>query len=68
VVLEPDEELARGTGHAEANIIDHMRDNQVTPATIGAGRPICSPCEERLSSANAQPATELKSQIRQTHT
>lgn len=68
VGLEPDEELARGTGHAEVNIIDHMRNNQIAPVAMGAGRPICSPCEEYLSRSNTRPATELKSQIRQANT
>jgi filamentous hemagglutinin len=63
VVLQPEEELARGNDHAEVNVRKHMHNQRITPTTIGAGRPICASCANDMTTAGARPATELKTPI-----
>jgi filamentous hemagglutinin len=60
VTLIPGEELATGTGHAEASILEYMKANGIAPDLIGAGRPICAACADLLDGAGASPATPLK--------
>lgn len=58
--LKGDEELATGDGHAEVSGIDYMNQHGITPIAVGAGRPICAPCEDRINRAHAAPASKLK--------
>jgi hypothetical protein len=60
VTLKDGEELATGDGHAEPSGIDYMHDHGITPVAVGAGKPICTPCETTIDNAGAAPATKLK--------
>ena len=60
VTLRDGEELARGNGHAEVSILDHMTDRSIRPTYIAAGRPICSPCADSIDAADARTASPLK--------
>lgn len=60
VTLKDCEELATGNGHAEVSGIDYMREHGITPVAVGAGKPICTPCETTIDNAGAAPATKLK--------
>lgn len=60
VELKPGEERAMGDGHAETSILDYMEENRISPTHVGAGRPICDPCADRIEEAGAKPASELK--------
>jgi hypothetical protein len=60
VTLKDGEELATGDGHAEVSGIDYMNQHGITPVAVGAGKPICTPCETTIDNAGAAPATKLK--------
>ena len=60
VTLKDGEELATGDGHAEVSGINYMNDHGITPVAVGAGKPICTPCETTIDGAGAAPATPLK--------
>jgi filamentous hemagglutinin len=60
ITLDPGEELATGSGHAETNILGYMKDNGIKPIWIAAGRPICGPCAEAIAQAGASPAGPLR--------
>jgi hypothetical protein len=60
VTLKDGEELAEGDGHAEVSGIDYMNDHGITPVAVGAGRPICKPCETTIDNSGAAAASELK--------
>jgi hypothetical protein len=64
------EEQARGpkggpiySGHAEDQILQYMKNNEITPHEIAAGRPICEKCEPQIAKAGARPTSPLKSAI-----
>jgi filamentous hemagglutinin len=59
-MIRPDEEVATGGGHAENSILDYMKANGITPAQVGAGRPICPACAAAIDKAGAQPGSPLK--------
>ncbi|MFI7603243.1 RHS repeat-associated core domain-containing protein [Actinoplanes sp. NPDC049681] len=59
-MVRPGEEVATGTGHAEANILDYMKANGITPGQVGAGRPICPACASAIENAGARPGSPLK--------
>jgi RHS repeat-associated protein len=53
----------RATGpqqHAEQNVLQAMRENGLTPVTVGASRPICALCESDILRAGATTATPVK--------
>jgi hypothetical protein len=60
VTLRDGEEVALGPGHAETSILKHMEDNNITPTTIAAGRPICDSCAGTIQQAGATAATAYK--------
>ncbi|MFI5492374.1 FG-GAP-like repeat-containing protein [Actinoplanes sp. NPDC051859] len=61
VKLKRGEEMAKGTGHAEENVLTHMRENGITPEWVAAGRPICrGRCAPAIEAAGARPASPVK--------
>jgi filamentous hemagglutinin len=60
VTVEADEIVAEGCGHAECNVIDRAVTEGVQLEAVGAGRPICPTCAERINESGAQPATPLR--------
>ena len=59
-------EVAKGSpgqtlsGHAERQILEHMRRQGLKPVTIGASRPICRVCASAIRRAGGTFATRLK--------
>jgi filamentous hemagglutinin len=60
VTLNQGETLVSGTGHAEADIVNHANQNGLTLLEVGATRPICPACAELIKDSGAQPVTPLK--------
>lgn len=60
VTLNEGEVVAPGRGHAEADIVTWAEQREQKVLTVGAGRPICTPCAEEIRRADAVPATPLK--------
>lgn len=60
--IGPGEEIATGDGtmHAEVRALKYMDEHHIDPVTVGAGRPICSECEQALADAGVVPASPLK--------
>lgn len=58
----PGEEIATGDGtmHAEVRALKYMEEHGIDPVTVGAGRPICSECEQAIVGAGVVPASPLK--------
>lgn len=60
VTLNPGETLVRGSGHAEANIVNYAQENGLNLLEVGATRPICPACAAAIEAAGAKPVTPLK--------
>ena len=60
VTLRPGEELARGFGHAEDDIVSYMLRNDISPLSVSAGRPICPRCGRLIGGAGARPGSRLR--------
>lgn len=58
--IQAGEEVAPGLGHAEQDILAYMLENEISPLTVGAGRPICPICAGEIRGAGASAATPLK--------
>jgi filamentous hemagglutinin len=52
--------LLRGTGHAEADIVNFARQNGLKLLEIGATRPICPSCASLIKHVGAKIVTPLK--------
>ena len=48
------------SGHAERQVLEHMRRQGLKPITIGASRPICLKCQSAIRRAGATFATRVK--------
>ena len=62
VQLNPDEIMAAGYGHAEADIVNFARENGYTLVEVGATRPICADCFFSIQGSGAVPVTPIKQQ------
>jgi filamentous hemagglutinin len=60
VTLRSGEELARGFGHAEDDIVYYMLRNDISPLSVSAGRPICPRCGRLIGGAGARPGSPLR--------
>jgi len=60
-MLKSNEVAIKGTGHAEATIINHAKSTGATVLRVAASRPICPSCATTISNAGAAPASALKS-------
>jgi len=66
VLSERKIEVAKGSrgeglsGHAERQVLEHMRRQGLKPITIGASRPICLKCQSAIRRAGATFATRIK--------
>jgi hypothetical protein len=59
--VAPGDVIATGTSrHAEINIINYARANNLEIITIGATRPVCSPCAAAMGARGIPAATPLK--------
>jgi len=54
------ETVARGTGHAEQNIVSHARENGMKVVSVGAGRPVCGDCVKAIEGAGGTVASPKK--------
>lgn len=52
--------IVEGEGHAEENIVNWAQQSGKKVLTVGAGRPICSKCERKLTEVGSEFATPLK--------
>jgi RHS repeat-associated protein len=60
VTLNPGETMVAGTGHAEADIINYARANNLRVIDIGATRPVCVPCQDAINPTGANISTPLR--------
>jgi filamentous hemagglutinin len=60
VTLKPGEELATGSGHAEANVVQHMNENSISPSYVAAGRPICGACAASITRSGGATAGRVR--------
>jgi hypothetical protein len=58
--LNPGEIRIQGIGHAEADIVNFVRQNGLNLLEIGATRPICRSCASLIDEVGATPVTRLK--------
>ncbi|MGN8071584.1 hypothetical protein [Mucilaginibacter sp. 22184] len=59
-MLKPGEVEAKGNGHAEVTVLDHLRVNNLSIRSIGASRPVCANCNVAIESFGIKAATPLK--------
>jgi RHS repeat-associated protein len=59
-MLKPGEIEAKGNGHAEVTVLDHLRVNNLSIRSIGASRPVCANCNVAIESFGIKAATPLK--------
>jgi filamentous hemagglutinin len=59
-LIQPDDVIVPGTGHAEADIVAFCRVNGWRLIGVGATRPICTGCAAEIAGAGAQAETPLK--------
>ena len=52
-LINPNETVVNGIGHAEANIVDWANANNQQVIAVGAGRPICPVCAQIIKNAGA---------------
>ena len=62
-MLQAGEVEARGPGHAEVAVLDHVKTNNLNVRSIGASRPICSNCAVNISSFGIAPSMDKPHQI-----
>jgi filamentous hemagglutinin len=62
VTLNENEVLVKGQGdiHAEVDIVNYCKDNNLDLISIGATRPVCPNCVETVASTGAEISTPLK--------
>lgn len=61
VSLNPGETMVPGLGHAEEDIINFAKANNLKVIEIGATRPVCVPCQDLINPTGANILTPLKS-------
>lgn len=49
--------------HAEENVIDEAEERNLTLLDLGASRPICLDCEEKIKSAHIETQTEFSGKV-----
>jgi filamentous hemagglutinin len=64
VNLKPSEIFVGGTGHAEADIVDYSKANDLKIIDIGATRPVCTNCQDKIGSTGAHISTPLNTRQR----
>jgi filamentous hemagglutinin len=64
VKRRPGEIRLQGTGHAETDILNFARQNDLKLLEIGATRPICPSCAARIKRVGAKIVTPLKIRTR----
>lgn len=60
VVLQSEEGLVPGLGHAERNLVDYAARARLGLLAIGATRPICSACLRTIEPTGAEVCTPVK--------
>lgn len=60
VHLEPGETIVPGLGHAEVDIVNYAKANNLKVIEIGATRPVCPHCVQAITSTGARIATPSK--------
>jgi filamentous hemagglutinin len=60
VTLNSGERVVPGMGHAEADIANFVKANNMKLIDIGATRPVCVPCVNTISPTGANVSTPLK--------
>ncbi len=54
---------SRAGNHAEENVIDEAEERNLTLASIGASRPICLDCEEKIKGRDIETQTEFSGKV-----
>jgi filamentous hemagglutinin len=60
VQLRPGESLIPGLGHAEEDIINYAKANNLKVIEIGATRPVCPTCVRTITLSGARITTPIK--------